>query len=119
MPHVTVESAMTVESGTQLPYVVAQASPPFSVKNGPIEAGMRFIMYAACYSADRMEALAIAEQAYMGVVRLWRDNFEAESGWISRVLPTSNGPFLVTSQMETDDVWRFDVSLDVIVRSRL
>lgn len=113
---VTVESQLSPASPGALPLVVVGASAPSSVANGPHESSAEFTVSLQCYSLNRAEALSICDAMYGGFVTAWRQGLVTDYGWLSRINGTSQQPTLVQSDLEADNVHRFDCVLDVIAR---
>lgn len=113
---VAVESQLSPASPDALPLVVVSTSAPSSVANGPHESSAAFTVSIRCYSTRRAEALSICDALYGGFVTAWRQGVVTDYGWISRINGTSQQPMLVQSDLEADNVHRFDCVLDVIAR---
>lgn len=114
---VRVESAFTLDAAATLPLIVVSTSAPVSVPNGPIDASATFDVVVACYSESRAQAAQVCRQAFRGFVQHWRDGIHTEHGWISRLTNSSRQPVQVQSDLEADDVYRFDCVLSLIARA--
>ena len=63
------------------------------------------------------EASELCDTVYAGIIAAWRDRIRTDYGWISRVLVADTIlPQAVASQMEADDIHRFDCVLPVVAR---
>ena len=113
---VQVESQAGPTSVGALPLVIVGTSAPVAVSNGPEYTSAGFTISVRCYSDVRAEAARIADDMYAGFFRAWRSGIVSEYGWISRIASGSQQPTPVESDLEADDVYRFDCVLDVITR---
>lgn len=113
---VQVESQAGATSVGALPLVIVGTSAPAAVSNGPEYTSAEFTISVRCYSSIRDEASRIADDMYAGFHRSWRSGVVTDYGWISRISRASQQPTPVESDLEADDVYRFDCVLDVITR---
>lgn len=113
---VQVESQAGATSAGDLPLVIVGTSAPVSVSNDPEYTSAEFTISVRCYSSIRAEAARIADDMFAGFHRAWRSGVVSEYGWISRISNASLQPTPVESDLEADDVYRFDCVLDVITR---
>lgn len=114
----TIESSALADTVSDLPAVIVTASAPTPVDNDPRGgASAAFTISVACYSESRSEASALCDAVYGGIIAAWRDHIRTDYGWISRVLVADTIlPQAVASQMEADDLSRFDCVLPVVAR---
>lgn len=113
---VRVETQVSASDAHSLPLVIVGTSAPSSVLNGPNESSAAFSLSIRCYSTRRAEALEICDSLYGGFVTAWRTGLSTPFGWISRITQDSQQPHLIQSDLEADNVYRFDCVLDVIAR---
>lgn len=113
---VSVESAVTADATSQLPLVVVSTSAPVSVVNGPAESSAAFTIAVRCYSLKRAQAAQLCDDMYAGFMTAWRSGTATPYGWLSRISGASQQPTPVQSDLEADNVHRFDCVLDVIAR---
>lgn len=113
---VRVESQVDAESAQDLPLVIVSTSAPASVSNGPQETSAAFTIAVRCYSGRRAQAAQVCDHMYAGFIQAWRSGTATPYGWISRVTYQSQQPVQVQSDLEADNVHRFDCVLDVIAR---
>lgn len=113
---VTVESQADSTSVNRLPLVIVGTSAPVSVGNDPGYTSAGFTISVRCYSTVRAEAARIADDMYAGFHRAWRTGVVTDYGWLSRITKPSQQPTRVDSDLEADDVYRFDCVLNVIAR---
>lgn len=113
---VRVESQVDPTAPGTLPLVVVGTSAPVSVVNGPHESSARFSVAIACYSDRRAEASGLADAMFAGFLEAWRTGAATQYGWISRITPDSQQPTPVASDLEADNVYRFDCVIDLIAR---
>lgn len=111
-----VESQVDPSSTKSLPLVIVSTSSPTSVVNGPHESSAAFTISVRCYSSKRAEASSICDAMYAGFLTAWRSGTATPYGWLSRINGTSQQPTPVLSDLEADNVHRFDCVLDVIAR---
>lgn len=111
-----VESRVPADSGDTLPLVIVSASAPTSVANHRAEMSAQFTMAVSCYSRDRSEAWSACDAIYGQIIQAWRSRTVTDYGWISHVGNDSQHPTYVASDLEADDVHRFDCTLPVIAR---
>ena len=115
---VRVETSLTADAPLSDPLVMVQASAPVPVANGPTLESARFTIQVSVHSRNRSEAQRLAAVAWIGAQRLNRAGFRSDgNGALTRVSNSSAGPHSVPSALEVDDLYRFDVSLDVIARA--
>lgn len=112
----TVETQVDAEASLQFPLVIVGASAPVSVQNGPVESSAAFTISIRSYSSRRAQAAQNCDLMYAGFFHAWRAGIVTQHGWISRITATSQQPTLVASDLEADNVHRFDCVLDVIAR---
>lgn len=113
---VNVESQASPESARTLPLIIVNTSAPASVTNGPHESSAAFTIAVRCYSSRRAQAAEICDAMYAGFLTAWRSGTATPYGWLSRINGTSQQPTPVQSDLEADNVHRFDCVLDVIAR---
>ena len=113
---VRVESQAGPTSVGAMPLVIVGTSAPVAVSNGPEYTSAEFTISVRCYSTNRAEAARLADTMFAGFHRLWRSGVVTEYGWISRIIKPSQQPTPVVSDLEADDVYRFDCVLNVIAR---
>ena len=113
---VTVETAVAPDSTGALPHVIVETSAPVSVSNGPHESSAAFTIAIRCYSTRRAQAAQLCDDMYAGFMTAWRSGTATPYGWLSRINGTSQQPTQVRSELEADNVHRFDCVLDVIAR---
>lgn len=113
---VRVESQVSPEAAQDLPLVIVGTSAPSSVTNGPHESSAEFTISIRCYSSRRAQAAQICDAMYAGFFTAWRSGTATPYGWLSRINGTSQQPTPVQSDLEADNVHRFDCVLDVIAR---
>lgn len=113
---VAIESSAGPTAVGQLPLVIVSTSAPVSVDNDPRYTSAEFTISVRCYSPNRVEAAQLADTMFAGFHRLWRSGVVTEYGWISRITKPSQQPTPVESDLEADDVYRFDCVLNVIAR---
>jgi len=99
-----------------LPLVIVNTSAPTSVVNGPHESSAEFSISVRCYSSRRAQAAEVCDAMYGGFLTAWRSGTTTPYGWLSRINGTSQQPTTVQSDLEADNVHRFDCVLDVIAR---
>ncbi|PWH05195.1 hypothetical protein DEO23_14030 [Brachybacterium endophyticum] len=113
---VRVESQVDPTAPGALPLVIVGTSAPASVPNGPAESSAAFTISLRCYSSRRAQAAQICDAMYRGFFTAWRSGTATPYGWLSRITTTSTQPTPVQSDLEADNVHRFDCVLDVIAR---
>ena len=113
-----VESSALPDTVSHLPAVIVSASAPGPVDNDPRGgASARFTLSFSAYAESRSEASELCDQVYAGILAAWRDRIRTDYGWISRVLVGDVIlPQPVSSNLEADDLHRFDAVVPVIAR---
>lgn len=113
-----VESSALTDTIANLPVVIVSASAPTPVGNDPRgDASASFTITVSCYSESRSEASRLCDTVYAGLIAAWRDRIRTDFGWLSRVLVADTIlPQPVSSNLEADDLHRFDAVVPVIAR---
>lgn len=116
-PDARVESQVDPTAAKTYPLAIVGASAPASVANGPNRGeSAAFTMSVRAYSTNRVQASDLCDRIYGGVYGLWRAGTVTPYGWLSRITTSSLQPQQVRSDLEADNVYRFDCVLDVIAR---
>lgn len=111
-----IDSVLQADMPQSESFVIVSTSPAYAVSNGKMEDGSEFTLVISSYSSERARAHETSHLLFERIVKAWRAGIVTEHGWISRIRNTGQHPYPVDSNLEADDFFRFDFTLEIIAR---